>query len=170
MRSIDAQARVLTRSIEDIRQFVLDADDLSVHVCYLMYLCIRGKIEAVIAFLNEFDPNEASDIVNATCPRFHRGTSLHVALFWNSGEIAQQFFQILRDYGAEYYYDINGHLPWDQVREYRWVDPISNQILGTRDSGEFTDGYHKLREQYGLDIYQKRYHLYMDKETLEAMG
>jgi len=170
MRSIHAQARLPSRSIEEIRQFLVEADDLSLEVCYLMYLCIRGKLEAVIAFLNEFEPNQALEIVNATCPRFQRGTALHVALFWNSGEIAQQFFQTLRDYGAEYYYDINGHLPWDQIREYRWIDPISNQILGTRDSGEFVNGYDKLRQEYGLDIYEKRYHLYMDKETLQAMG
>ena len=171
--SIEAQRKITPKTMDEIREWLLSkgepTDEQNVNICYLMHLCIRGKLDATIAFLDHLG-SSVKDVVNSTCPKFHRGTPLHVALCWNSGEIGHQFFQNLWDYGADYYYDSYGHLPWDQIREIRWIDPITEQILGTRDANEFTEGYKKLRQDHKLEIYETRYHLHIDKETLEAMG
>jgi len=147
---------------ETIRNILLNrnlvADERSMRIVTLGYMCARGMINDVVAFLHELG-NAAPDIINAPHHLFYNGTVLHMALYFNAGDIGHQLFLLLRSHGALYYTDYYGLFPWEQLSidegNLDWIHPLENTVLGDRSNTEFTIFYNQLRNTYDLGLVEE---------------
>lgn len=139
---------------EEIRQLLINqnepSDDYSTNHFYLGHLCSRGDIAEAERFLQSLE--YGLEIVNKPYKNYNDGTILHIILYWNSGEVGRQLFELLNSYGAEYYENEKGVLPWEQEKMLEWKDPISNVVFGIRNESEFDSLYIYIRNTYGADI------------------
>lgn len=131
----------------------LVADERSMRIVTLGYMCARGMINDVVAFLDQLG-DAVTDIINAPHHLFYNGTVLHMAMYFNSGDIGHQLFLLLRTHGALYYTDYYGLFPWEQLDigqgNLEWIHPFENTVLGERSNTEFTMFYNQLRNMYDL--------------------
>jgi hypothetical protein len=114
---------------------------------YLAYLCAKGNIADVRAFLRETD--NAHSLLNTPMAHFAGGTILHVALYFNSGQKGLELFDLLTSNGAfpclSLYCEEN---PWEQ-RGTRWLlfmCYIPDEFH--RDPSEFTWLYNTIKGRY----------------------
>lgn len=151
-----AQQILQPLSFEEVHQHFTE----NIDVIYLGYLCARGKVREVTAFLDQLG-DTARDVINMRHEDFQQGTVLHVALYWNSGRVGRELFDLLYNYEAEYYENSYGQFPWEQRTESIWIDPMDDKVLGMRDGTEFIQLYNEICIAYGLAAYE---------DEPEAMG
>ena len=92
------------------------SDDLAVKPLYLGHLCARGDIVEVRNFLQEIDPDDLEQILNAAPHEQWYGTCLHMVTYWNTGDKAIELFKLLVLHGAKPVEDYYGYFPWDMLR------------------------------------------------------
>jgi hypothetical protein len=156
--SFEAKALIPSVTREEAIQYLIsvneDTDDLSVNCFYLGSMCARGKLNDAAAFIKSLGAG-ATEVINLIHSRFYWGTVLHVALYWNSGQLGLDFFELLWEHGARYCPNYYENYPWEQLDEM-WVNPVRHgpdTVLGTRDITEFIDMYEQIRETYDLPSY-----------------
>lgn len=136
----------------DDLQYELDLKyELEVKVVYLGYLCARGLVRKINDFFKDLDAEVILEIVNTKHLYFYNGTCLTMALYWNSGNIGLDLFEILYDNGALFYKDDYGVFPWEQTSDTLWIHPITMENLGSRNGSEFLSMYNELIETYLLE-------------------
>ena len=153
--SLEAKALIPSLTREGAIQFLVSvddhADDLSVNSFYLGHLCARGKLNDAASFIESLGAG-ATEVINFSHNRFYMGTVLHVAMFWNTGDLGKEFFALLWEHGAEYYQNYYDQYPLEQLNAI-WVNPLNNSFeskIGIRDDTEFVGMYEQLQESYDL--------------------
>jgi len=122
-------------------------DYLTIHVLYLGYLLARCDMDKIEEFMEEHKEHLVA-ILNTQQPEFFGGTVLHMALYWNSGQLGISLFELLYNNGAVPIQDEYNQFPWEQVEETMiWVHPFGHSI-GVRKSDEFVGTYHYLKTVY----------------------
>ena len=135
-------------NITDIDEYIdidyLDRQSYIRKLFYLGYQCCRGDYDRIFDFIqNTNDLDELSQLLNDnTLYEFYYGTVLHLVLYWNTGEQAQNLYNLLVKHGAkpcENYYEA---LPWTQ-EGCEWVPPLGGGggSIGQRDISEFKSTY-----------------------------
>ena len=150
LTSFKAQRRLPILTINNIRDHLFEeSDDISsTKLIYLGYLFAKGLYNDIVPFLEQMDQEESTLLVNTKHERFYYGTVMHVALFWNSGEMGILLFKLLLCYGSNLdvknYYE---EYPWEQFRG-AWIEPLTNVILGNRSESEFEPMYTYIKNRY----------------------
>ena len=153
--STQAKELVIEKGYDDIEEILIDgglsSDKVSIDLMYLGYLCAKGDIDTVKVFLTRLE-YPAEELINMCHTNFNGGTVLHISLYWNSGKLGKDLFELLNGYGATYYENADGELAWEQDVQTHWTDPIDNFILGIRGNSEFYELYAEIRRLYGANI------------------
>ncbi len=155
LTSIEAKALIPSVTREEAIQYLISVgdhtDELSVNSFFLGHLCSCGKLNEAATFIQALGAG-AAEVINLSHNRFYMGTVLHVAMFWNSGDLGKEFFALLWENGAEYYQNYYDQYPLEQLNAI-WVNPLDNSFeskLGIRDDAEFVGMYEQLQETYDL--------------------
>ena len=145
-------SKLTAEQAQHILQPLSFEENYSIDVIYLGYLCARGLVQEVTAFLDQLG-DTAINVINTRHEHFQQGTVLHVALYWNSGRVGRELFDLLYNYDAEYYENSYGQFPWEQRTESVWINPMDDVVFGMRDGTEFIQLYNEIRVAYGLAAY-----------------
>jgi len=146
--------QILTPYDDDMIKNVLCKENLNdneqhIKIVKFNYMCARGLINDVVAFIKDHDKDK-DFIINGIHPFFHFGNSLHTSLYYNSSHIAFELFKILSDHGAIIERDYYGSLPWEQYSidgmGLNWIHPLERVLLGKRSDEEFNNIYHMVRD------------------------
>jgi hypothetical protein len=144
---------------ERLKENGFEATEFETDLVYLGSLIQRGDVtqtkgyiealEELSAFRN--DPTYVRRLIQSTHELFYDGTLLHVALFWNTGQLAIDFAELLVSYGVEDTKDYYGFFPWEQP-DGDWVTILDHyEHLGYRLASEFEDTYHMIKVTKGAN-------------------
>lgn len=149
--SFTARSLLPMLTIHETRNHLFDGESDDTTLIYLGYLFAKGLYNDIIPFLEQMDPEEVRTLVNTRHERFYYGTVMHVALFWNSGDMGIRLFKLLLCYGANLVTNYYEEYPWEQFRG-AWINPVTNVILGYRSASEFESIYTYIKNNYDIQI------------------
>jgi len=139
---------------EEIYTFLIEnsyeSDKSSTDAVYLGYLCAKGDIYNARDFVNSLENKK--EVLNIKHILLYSGTVLHIAMFWNSGDIGRQFFHLLWSNGAEFVIDYYNQFPFEQLDyDLMWLTPIEYINCGERDNSEFFEFYQEIKTNFYLN-------------------
>lgn len=150
LTSAQAKALLPNYSFGDIcvlaRRGGYPRDEIFEKTLWLGWLCTTGNLSAVKEYLATLDFDEKKQILNTKVYEFYDGTVLHQTLYWNTGNLAIDMFQVLVEHGAEPMLDGYDELPWQNGGSL-WIAPFGSEI-GTRNGEEFEEVNQFLQEIY----------------------
>lgn len=165
MDSKEAQSLLKPLSLDEIRHWISrkkisHRDPVIFRAHYLAYLCARGDYNIIKNTLAAFscEQKELKQLLNCSIyvmcgdVPVYSGTVLHVALYWNTDQVALDLYQLLTEHGATISRNYYGEYPWVQTGG-NWTNPVTGERYGERDDSEFDDTYDELIRLHGLRKY-----------------
>jgi len=119
----------------------LEYTPLEKNVLFLAHLCACGLLDEANEFILTIENRR--ELLNTRMFQLYDGTVLNMALYWNSGDLAYKFFEMLTAYGAYIYYDCYDCLPYQQDGTF-WTTIIDQHTIGKRNLDEFLPVYTEI--------------------------
>ena len=122
--------------------------EFDIRALYVVYLVARGDFIALTNFLDAFEPQERTELINTRSMGAYFGNTLHVAAYWNTGHEALAIYRYLKANGAAAFRDHYDALPWEQ-RGILYIHPLTGVNLGHRIVAEFEETHADIRQHMG---------------------